>query len=103
MKRPLVQVTLLYVLGILLARWIVPLPALFLLAALLLAVVLLAVACLWSRARPWLLVALLILTGWINLAQRTAIISPNDLRTMSGNAPVIATVRGVLRATPQQH
>ena len=51
MKRPLIPVALLYIAGILAAHWLsVPLSALFVASF-----ALLATACLWSRARPWLL------------------------------------------------
>ncbi|MDB6016841.1 MAG: ComEC/Rec2-related protein [Pedosphaera sp.] len=97
MKRPLVFVTLLYVAGILLARWMPPLPLLF--GA---AFALLLPALCWTRARPVLLCLLCVLAGWINLAQRVAILSPNDLRNLVSPAGNIVTVRGRLLETPQR-
>ncbi len=54
----------------------------------------------WANARRVLVCALVVLTGWINLAQRTAILSPDDLRTCYGDTHESTTVRGVLRETP---
>ena len=90
MKRPLIPVALLYVFGLLLAPLPVPLLPLFAVAFTLL---LLSLA--WSRARPALLCVLIILAGWINLAQRTAILSPIDLRTQLTNSVASITVRPV--------
>ena len=42
------------------------------------------------------------MVGWINLAQRTAILSPQDLRTVIGADAADVTVRGILRETPQR-
>ena len=95
MKRPLIPVALLYVFGLLLAPLPVPLLPLFAVAFTLL---LLSLA--WSRARPALLCVLIILAGWINLAQRTAILSPIDLRTQLTNSVASITVRGQLHETP---
>ena len=95
MKRPLIPVALFLVLGILLGPLPVPLPALFATSFLL---VLLFVV--WARARPVLLCALIVLTGWTNHARRTAILSPYDLRVILGEHGAIMTVRGRLCATP---
>ncbi|HVY72144.1 MAG TPA: ComEC/Rec2 family competence protein, partial [Verrucomicrobiae bacterium] len=53
-----------------------------------------------ERLRATLLWMLLPLAGWANLATRTAILSPNDLRVTVGNATELATVRGTLIAPP---
>jgi Domain of unknown function (DUF4131) len=98
MKRPLIPVALLYVGGVLLAGTVVPLSVLFLLA---LATALLFP--LWPRARKPSLGVLVILSGWINLAQRTAILAPDDLRVRVVHEEAPATVRGVLRETPRRH
>ena len=45
----------------------------------------------------WLLIAFV---GWTNLASRTAIVSPNDLRALLGDTNAIVTVRGTLTETP---
>ncbi len=95
MKRPLIPVALLYVLGLLLAPLLVPLVLLFVIAF-----VLLFLALAWTQARPVLLCLLLVLAGWINLAQRTAILSPIDLRTQLLKSQADITVRGVLPETP---
>jgi hypothetical protein len=96
MKRPLVQVGLLYVAGILVGG-LIPLP----LATLLVSAFGLAVfAAAWARARPFLLFPLIILAGWTNQTLHTAILSPNDLRAILGDQAEIVTVRGVLRETP---
>jgi competence protein ComEC len=95
MKRPLIPVALLFVLGILLAFLPVPLIVLFgvSFALALLFLVL-------PRARPLLLGALVVMTGWVNHACRTAVLSPVDLRVIFGNRGAAVTVRGRLVATP---
>jgi competence protein ComEC len=95
MKRPLIPVALFLVLGVLLGALPVPLALLF--AASFLLVLLFIV---WARARPALLCALIVLAGWTDHAQRTAIVSPRDLRVILGQHPAIVTVYGKLRATP---
>ena len=54
-----------------------------------------------EKLRPWLIWPLLALVGWTNLASRTALLSPNDLRALLGNDAAIATVRGSLVETPR--
>jgi competence protein ComEC len=95
MRRPLIPIALLYLAGILLAGIPVQLYALFFAAF---DVVLLFI--LWPKARIPALGALILLAGWINLAQRRAILSPNDLRILAGSTEQIAKVRGFLRDTP---
>ena len=53
-----------------------------------------------EKLRWWLIWPLLALVGWTNLASRTAVLSPNDLRTLLGNDAAIVTVRGNLVETP---
>src|SRR5208283_2402044 len=53
-----------------------------------------------EKLRPFLIWPLLALAGWVNLASRTAVISPNDLRALIGNDTAIVTVRGALIETP---
>ena len=97
MKRPFVVVVSFYSIGLLLAEiFRPPLIALFV-ASFLLLVLVLAVA----KWRPFLLCALLVLTGWTNLVFRTAVVSSNDLRLLIGDKTESATVRGVLVRTPQ--
>jgi competence protein ComEC len=98
MKRPLVLVALLYVAGILIARFISLSPFLLLASALGLAVLALA----WAGARPRVLCALMVLAGWTNHTLHTAILSPHDLRRILGEQPEIVTVRGIVRETPIQ-
>src|SRR5579872_7458004 len=96
MKRPLVVVALLYVGGILLGGLRVPLLPLFVIFF-----VVFALALGWSRARPGLICALLVLAGWINLAERTAILSPNDLRRRNiSDDGELVFIRGLLSETP---
>jgi ComEC/Rec2-related protein len=96
MKRPLIAVVSFYATGLLLAEIFQPSPAtLFALAFVLLALVLVL-----EKFRPWLIWPLLALAGWTNLASRTAIVSPNDLRALIGNDAAIVTVRGALIETP---
>ncbi len=98
MKRPLVFVALFYTAGLLLAAaWHPPVWILFSVA---LATAIASL--LWAQARSWLLAALLVLTGWANLAARTAIISPHDLQLVLGETPRDVTVRGTLLESPSQ-
>jgi competence protein ComEC len=96
MKRPLLPVALLYVGGILIARFISLPPPLLLAGSLSLAALTLA----WPRARLAGLCLLIVLTGWTNHTLRTAVLSPHDLRRILGEQPEITTVRGTLRETP---
>jgi competence protein ComEC len=96
MKRPLIAVVSGYAFGLLLAGiFRPPLVALFgfTVAVLVLALVL-------EKLRPWLLWLLIALAGWTNLASRTAIVSPNDLRALLGDTNAIVMVRGTLTETP---
>jgi competence protein ComEC len=95
-KRPLVAVVSCYVAGLLLAE-IFRLPIGVLFAG---AFGVLASALVVGKLRPWLIWLLLALVGWVNLASRTAVVSPNDLRTVFGNDTAIVTVRGTLLETP---
>jgi len=96
MKRPLLNVALLYAGGLLLANFLPWPPFVMLGAALLVALH----ATFSSRARAWLLPLLLVLTGMANLRLHTAILSPKDLRLVATNEAEIVTVRGSLRETP---
>src|ERR1051326_5830886 len=97
MKRPLLPVALLYAGGILLADFFQPAPLPILGTGLVLA----AIAIVWGKARSLLLWPLILAAGFANLALRTAVISPNDLRTLLGDKTQIVTARGTLRETPQ--
>jgi hypothetical protein len=98
MRRPLIAVALLYIAGILMGDLPLPLMPLFVVAFAL------AIVCLFvAKFRLVLLASLIVLTGWINTAQRTAVISPNDLRVRVGDQPESVTVRGALRETPARH
>jgi competence protein ComEC len=95
-KRPLVAVVSCYVFGLLLAELLQPpLGVLFAISflVLILAVVL-------GRFRPWLIWPLIALAGWTNLACRTAVVSPDDVRRLLGNEAAIVTVRGTLSESP---
>ena len=96
MKRPFVAVVSAYAIGLLLAG-MVQLSPVRLLA---LAFAFLVPALIFARFRPWLLWPLLVLTGWANLAGRTAVVSPDDLRALLGDETAIVCVRGILRETP---
>jgi hypothetical protein len=110
MKRPLVAVVSCYTVGLLLGGFFQrPLAGLFAASFVLLVLVLACLAVAFTRRRvlaleklcPFLIWPLLALTGWANLASRTAVLSPNDLRAQPGDQPALATVRGTLVATPQ--
>ncbi len=87
-----------YAAGLLLGQFLqVRFPVLF--AAALLVLILVLVL---EKLRPYLLLLLLVLTGWINFTLHTEIISPRDLRSLLTNEPELATVRGELADTPNQ-
>src|SRR5208283_2048186 len=96
MKRPLVAVVSCYAAGLLLAEIFRP-PLLALFGT---AFVVLVFALVLKKLRPLLIWPLLALVGWTNLAGRTAIVSPCDLRALLGNNDAIVTVRGTLTETP---
>jgi competence protein ComEC len=93
--RPLIPVALLYIAGILLAALPIPLEQLFIVAA-----ALWILFPLLPTARRPLLCALFVLAGWINLAQRTEVLSPNDLRNVLGSCSEPVAIRGRLCETP---
>ena len=96
MKRPLVAIVAWFAAGLLLAKFFQPpLTTLFAVSFFILILILVL-----EKIRPYLIWPLLVLVGWTNLACRTAVISPNDLRTLLGSEPAIATVRGKLAETP---
>jgi ComEC/Rec2-related protein len=98
MKRPLLLVALLYLGGVLMAEfapWSCP-P--FVLAGAGLSV---GALCLFAgRFRPGLLAALLVLAGAANLALRTRVVAPDDLRHLLGGDAQLMSLRGALRETP---
>jgi ComEC/Rec2-related protein len=97
MNRPLAAVVPAYAAGLLLAQLFQPpLVALFAVSFFVLVLVLVV-----EKFRLILLCLLLALAGWTNFAARTAIISPNDLRTQLGNETALVTVRGELAETPR--
>jgi len=98
MKRPLVFVALLYACGLLLGEFFQP-PLLFLFAP---SFALAIGAVLLPRFRPFLIWPLLVFTGWTNLAWRTTVLSPDDLRRMLTLEPELVAVRGTLVDTPDQ-
>jgi ComEC/Rec2-related protein len=96
MKRPLLAVVSLYVIGLLIGK--IFQPSLSILFAASFAVLILIF--ILERFRPLLVWLLLVFVGWTNFIFHTAIISPNDLRTLVGNETQIVTVRGTLTETP---
>lgn len=96
MRHPLPGVVIAYVLGIAAGAWLAaPLWLLFSIA------LLLAIACFTTRKNSGvLLILLLFFCGWTNLAWRTQILSPNDLRNLAGPEPTLAAVRGVISEPP---
>jgi competence protein ComEC len=97
MNRPLVSVVVAYAAGLLLAQIYQP-PVAGLLA---ITAAVFIVAFLSAKLRPFLLWPLLALAGWSNFLCHTAVVSPNDLRTLLGNEPALVTVRGELIETPR--
>jgi hypothetical protein len=96
MKRPLVAIVSGYVIGLLLAGIFRP-PLIALFGC---TFAVLALALVRKKFRPGLLWLLIVLAGWTNLACRTALVSPNDLRALLGDTDAIVAVRGVLIETP---
>ena len=96
MKRPLLPVALCYVIGLLLAEAFQP-PLLWLFIA---SFMLLIVAISFARFRTLMFWPLIVLLGWTNLVNRTALISPYDLRAIVANEPFLATIRGTLIESP---
>lgn len=97
-KRPLIPVALSYLGGLLLANSVeASLLALFLVTfALALAALFLA------RLRAVLLLAVVFFAGWTNLASRTAILSPHDLRPLLGDKSRLVQLRVTLAETPSR-
>jgi len=87
-----------YAAGLLLGQFLkVPLVLLFATAFLVL-----VLAVILGKIRPHLLCLLLGLTGWINFALHTEIISPQDLRGLLSSETELVRVRGELVETPSQ-
>ncbi|HLZ55007.1 MAG TPA: hypothetical protein VKS19_11045, partial [Verrucomicrobiae bacterium] len=96
MRRPLVSVVSCYTVGLLLAEiFHPPLGVLFAITF-----VVLVLAFVLERLRSWLIWLLITLVGWTNLADRTTVISPRDLRGLLGDDSAIVAVRGTLLETP---
>ena len=98
LRHPLVFVALAYGGGVVMGwRFAVPLPVLFGLAGLL---------SLWAvldaARRIWLLGPLLLLVGWVNMAQQQAKVSPWDLRELLPGQPELVALQGRLVETPTQ-
>lgn len=98
MRFPLTIVALLYASGIVLGRYCAVPLWLLLGGSLALAVAAFSV----ERRRQLLLCMVLVLFGWTNLAARTAILSPFDLRLVFAEATKVASIRGKLIETPEQ-
>jgi len=98
MRYPLLIVALVYSAGILIADLPFRLPSVFWLLGG--SLVLGLAALFWSKARPALIWGFLLAVGVANLAQRKAVLAPDDLRVMLEERAEIALVRGTLVETP---
>ncbi len=98
MKRPLLNVALLYISGVLLGEHIAIPLGLLLPGAWLLALAALALA----RVRKYLLAPLIVLVGTLNLTLHRVPLAPDDLRLLMGAKPEIVRVRGVLEEDPTE-
>ena len=100
MNRPLIAVLVCYAVGLLFGQLCQPppgvLPLLFAVSFLVL-----APAIAFQKLRCFLIWPLLMLVGWTNLVLHTAVISPNDLRSLAGSEPALAAIRGKLVETPR--
>jgi competence protein ComEC len=95
-KRPLIAVVSCYVVGLLLAELFqLSLGVLFAVSFLVL-----VLALVLEKFRGWLVWLLIVLAGWTNLATRTTLVSPDDLRELLGNEAAIVSLRGTLLETP---
>jgi len=97
MNRPLVSVVLVYAAGLLLGSFLQPPPVALLGVTALVALATLASA----RLRPLGFWPLVVLAGWTNFLCHTAVVSPHDLRTLTGNDSALVAVRGELAETPR--
>ena len=97
MKRPLAAVVSFYAAGLLLAEIFQPPPA----ALFAISFFVLALALVPGKFRPVLICLLLALAGWTNLVFHTAVISPDDLRSLIGGEAKIVSARGILIQAPQ--
>jgi competence protein ComEC len=96
MKRPLIAVALCYGAGVVLGHFLeAPLAGAFTIA------ILFTLAALFSKpVRPLALPVLLVLTGWLNMSSRLALISPHDLRILLTDDSTIIACRGRVVSTP---
>jgi ComEC/Rec2-related protein len=98
MKRPLVAVALLYGAGVVLGHFLEAPSVHAFIAALSLTVL-----ALWTdRLRPLLIPPALFLFGWLNMTTRTAVVSPQDLRTILANPAEEVVVRGRIVDSPSE-
>ncbi len=95
-RHPLVPVALTYGAGVL-CCWKFPLPPAVLFGV---TVLLVAVATLLSNWRGCLLWPLLVSLGWTNMALRSAVLAPADLRAVAKSTPEIVTLHARLSETP---
>lgn len=98
MRRPLASVLIPYIAGIFCHALPLALSTLYLLA-----VVLLSAVFFTATLRRVALYALVFFCGWINSAQRGAVLSPYDLRQSIAGEKIIATIEGTLLETPKIH
>jgi len=98
MKEPMVPIALLYGAGVVLGHFL-EVPCL---AAWLVAVGLTLAALFTPAARGWLLPAVLLLYGWLNMTSRTMVVSPHDLRSLLPEGPTLVAVRGRIIDAPSQ-
>ena len=96
MRWPFVIVALLYSDGVILGNYLLT----HLLWLLVLSFILAFLALASHTLRLPALALLLPLAGWTNLASRTALLSPIDLRTLLGSDPALVELRGALSEAP---
>ena len=73
----------------------IPIEAIFAIAFLIASAFFLA-----RTKRDHLLLPICFVVGWTNVATRTAIVSPHDLRIVAGDQPALARLRGTLASEP---
>ena len=95
MSRPLAMVALLYLGGVLLGEFFSLLPPPWLFA---ISLALAAASLFWTGGRIYLLCLLVLFAGWTNLATRSAVLSPHDLRLLV----IVPEYGRLLRARPRR-
>jgi competence protein ComEC len=99
MRRPLLNIAVVYGAGILVGDYFHVGFQRLLVAAVAMAIV----AAIWARLRWVFVLCGFLFLGWANMNFHTAVVSPSDLRALLSDKPEYVTVRGTLRQSPTEH